>query len=734
MTRHSNILPFAILGFASLLTLQGCGGGSKSEKEASKPQAVTDDTSSNVDDSSQAPFAIGSGESITLTFSDEPLLATDNAEQLIVINKQQQNTDRDSPFDTLYAFNDNGSVTPAISNIQSLDVAYTYFDSDEQTLWMNVSGDSKVDSGVLFSTNWNYSKQIPLIGPEISFPFPLSSSGFVAQYPEMDFGAVTVEMPEDIEDYDAEVERYTGISGPHYCEDRLDENSECVIEIHTFPEGNIEGKPHYNLHVGHMIDDLKTHYKICNLVQFNLTTKETECAFEMEAPRSPNAFVNVSGFLIPLKLQTAYSPMLKSQGSSDFWHAQPGLKSIQKTANGHFYIAEEDGYLKLSPNDNTIINLDLPNLSPTYQAVNDEFMVFSDLDKNPSIYNIIDEDFLSMSFSWYTNGRQFTFDKTGSLLNSEIAHKVDSTDDFAFITFSEALDYESLLPRPHLSDSGNIYACHVDKGVIKAFPAISPESIPTNNDDIDCRDGQVSMISNRTHLAYLKPGGSAGDDIFIMNQNSVEKIGVFETLNDPLYDSLHIAAHSMMMSDTTLTFAAYSYEQGGFTVKESYFFDVNLEQITSATPGDDFVSITLFPGTEVLDVTHLTEKTNIYEEAAIPPVISEVIYDVNDSRYISFRFNVAMNKQTVNDGINLTVNDAPVSFTPIWAGDTLYIVTNAGPDTYDEFGDLIPSDTVHFTSGSTYKIAFDTSSVSSQSGFLLMESETPNATHEFTFN
>jgi hypothetical protein len=728
MTRRSNILSFAILGFASLLTLQGCGGGSKSESKNPQPLALSDDNTIEdieTDDSSQAPFAIGSGEPITVTFSDAPLLASENAKQLIVINKQYKNTDLDSPFETLYVLHEDGSISPAINNIQSLDVAYTYFDSDEQTVWMNVSGDSGVKASALFSTNWNNSKLTPLIGPEVSFPFPLSLSEFKEQYPDMDFGAVTVKMPEDIEDYDAEVERQTGISGPHYCEDRLDENSECVIEIHTFPEGNIEGKPHYNLHVGHMIDDLKTHYKICNLVQFDLTTKETECAFEMEAPRSPNAFVNVSGFLIPLRLPTAYSPMLKSQGSSDFWHAQPGLKAIQKTASGHFYIAEEDGYLKLSPNDNTITNLDLPNLSPTYQAVNNEFMLFSDLDKNPSIYNIIDEEFLSMSFSWYTNDRQFTFDKTGSLLNSEIAHKVDSTEDFAFITFSEALDYESLLPRPHLSENGNIYACHVDKGVIKAFPAVSPESMPETDDVIDCRDGAISMISNRTHLAYLKPGGSAGDDIFVMNQNSVEKVGVFETLNDPLYESLHIPAHSMMISDTTLTFAGYTSEQG-------YFFNVNIEQLT--LHGDVFISTTLIPGTEFIDVTHLTEKTNINEEAATPPIISEVIYDVDDSRYISFRFNVAMNKQTVNDGINLTVNDAPVSFTPIWAGDTLYIITNAGPDTYDEFGDLIPSDTVHFTSGSTYKIAFDTSSVSSQSGLLLMESETPNATHEFTFN
>ena len=720
MTRRSNILPFAILGFASLLTLQGCGGGSKSEKEASKPQAVTDDTSSNVDDSSQAPFAIGSGESISLTFSDEPLLATDNAEQLIVINKQQQNTDRDSPFDTLYAFNDNGSVTPAISNIHSLDVAYTYLDIEEQKVWLDIGFQGRTTFDAIISSKYNPDgSKVPVIGPKFNFPFPLSLSKFEEQYPDMEFGAVTVKISEEINNYDAEVERKTGISGPHYCEDRLDDNRECVIEIHTFPEGNIEGKPHFNLHVGHMIDDLNTHYKICNLVQFDLTKKETECAFEMETPRYPNAYIIVSGFLIPLKLPAPYSLGYESPTVSDFWYAQPGLKPIQKTASGNFYIAKGDSYVKLSPDENTVTNLDLPNLSPTYQAVNDEFILFSNADFKYSVYDLSIDDFL------FSDQMKFTFDKTGSILTSNISHKIDSTEDFAFITFSEALDYESLLPRPHLSDSGNIYACHVDKGVIKAFPAISPESIPANNDDIDCRDGQVSMISNRTHLAYLKPGGSAGDDIFIMNQNSVEKTGVFETLNDPLYESLHIPAHSMMMSDTTLTFAGYTSEQG-------YFFNVNIEQLT--LHGDEFISTTLIPGTEFIDVTHLTEKTNINEEAAIPPVISEVIYDVNDSRYISFRFNVAMNKQTVNDGINLTVNDAPVSFTPIWAGDTLYIVTNAGPDTYDEFGDLIPSDTVHFTSGSTYKIAFDTSSVSSQSGLLLMESETPNANHEFTFN
>lgn len=730
MTRRSNILPFAILGFTSLLTLQGCGGDSKSEKEVPEHQAVTDDTIEDVetDDSSQAPFAIGSGEPITVTFSDAPLLASENAKQLIVINKQYENTDLDSPFETLYALHEDGSISPAINNIQSLDVAYTYFDSDEQTVWMNVSGDSGVKESALFSTNWNYSKQIPLIGPEISFPFPLSLSEFEAQYPEMDFGAVTVKISEEINNYDAEVERKTGIIGPHYCEDRLDENNECVIEIHTFPEGNIEGKPHYNLHVGHMIDDLKTHYKICNLVQFDLTTKETECAFKMETPRSPNSYIIVSGFLIPLKLPTAYSPMLTSQGSSDFWHAQSGLKPIQKTQSGNFYIAEMNGYLRLSPTDGTSSRLGLTKLNSTYQAVNDEFILLSDADFNYSVFDLSIDDFL------FSDQMKFTFDKTGSILTSNITHKMDSIEDFAFITFSEALDYESLLPRPHLSDSGNIYACHLDLGVIKAFPAVSPESMPETDDFIDCRDGAISMISNRTHLAYLKPEGFDGDDIFAMNQYAVEKTGVFETLDDPTYESLHIPPHSIIMSATTLTFAAYSYEQGGFTVKESYFFDVNLEQITSATPGDDFVSITLLPGTEVLDVTLLTEKTNTVEEATIPPGISEVIYDVDDSRYISFRFNVAMNKQTVNDGINLTVNDAPVPFTTFWAGDTLYIVTNAGPDTYDEYGELIPPDTIHFISDTTYKITFDTSSVSSQSGLLLMESETPNATHEFTFN
>lgn len=722
MTRRSNILSFAILGFASLLTLQGCGGASKSESKNPQPLALSDDNTIEdveTDDSSQAPFAIGSGEPITVTFSDAPLLASENAKQLIVINKQYKNTDLDSPFETLYVLHEDGSISPAINNIQSLDVAYTYFDSDEQTVWMNVSGDSGVKESALFSTNWNYSKQIPLIGPEISFPFPLSLSEFEAQYPEMDFGAVTVKVPEDVEDYDAEVERKTGISGPHYCEDRLDDNRECVIEIHTFPEGNIEGKPHYNLHVGHTIDVLKANYKICNLVQYDLTTKKTECAFEMETPRYPNAYIIVSGFLIPLKLPTAYSPELTSQGSSDFWHAQSRLKPIQKTQNGDFYIAEMNGYLRLSPTDSTSTSLGLPKVNSTYQAVNDEFILFSDADFNYSVYDLSIDNFL------FSDQMKFTFDKTGSILTSNITHKIDSTEDFAFITFSEALDYESLLPRPHLSDSGNIYACHVDKGVIKAFPAVSPESIPETDDFIDCQDGAISMISNRTHLAYLKPGGSAGDDIFVMNQNSVEKVGVFETLNDPAYKSLNIPAHSMMISDTTLTFAGYTSEQG-------YFFNVNIEQLTLHS--DEFISTTLIPGTEFIDVTHLTEKTNINEEAAIPPIISEVIYDADDSRYISFRFNVAMNKQTVNDGINLTVNDAPVSFTPIWAGDTLYIITNAGPDTYDEYEDLIPPDTVHFTSGSTYKIAFDPSSVSSKSGLLLMESETPNATHEFTFN
>jgi len=711
------LYPLAIV-MSYALFLSACGG---TAKEGPDSESIVKDEKADSDSSNVAPFEIGSGELITFSLSEAPFIDINDQIQLIVTNPQYDNTSLYSPYDTLFSVSPDGLVKPAISNVESVTVDYTFYDAGNRQLWISASNSAQRINGDLF----RISDELPVIGPEINFPYYLNESELFKQYPDAKIFVVDVIFEEDFDDYDAVVESNTGLSGPHFCESRMDVNNTCLVELHIFPEGNKEGSPHYRLPIGKVIETLQKTYKQCGFLKVDADTGIVECAFPTSIPSIPNASMNLFGFYIPFSIPIEQVPKIFFYGWSTpdlkaFWYAKPGLKPIQIAPDGGIYHQTIDGIMYAPSNDDEFVYLYIQSTSE-FQTTDSGSLILSDMGQAARTY---DQENNILGFPY--DSSEFNFDMVNSIVSPYTIFELNSPELYSNITFGGSWEYSDLW-RIHVSESGRVFSCNSLKGVVTAIPEVEYGLLPNLPEYVDCDD--IDLISDKNYVVYKVSTSEDGDDINVLDQDTGAVASIFNYIGYEAYGSLDITQHSLLLNDGVLSFVGHNNTQG-------YLFTVNLAELMSGSPVDDVVTSTQIPGGELIDITHINHNVTIDELPTVAPAVTEFIHVGNDIRYVGFRFNVPMNKHSVNDGLSLTQNGEPVPFTPFWAGDTVYLIPMLYPQEYswyEEAGLPPQRGESYFHTGKTYTVQLNTSTVSSTSGQLMIENEAPNASHDFSF-
>jgi len=710
----SGYLPLVV----TILFLAACGG--EGTTEDSPPPATEGD------------FTVGIGEGIGLNFSDKPFLTTESVEQLIVTDIQFSVPGlRRPPFENVYAVSSAGQVTPAINNIHSIDVSYTFYDSVNDQIWMSAASDlGWAEDNLMVSRVITNTSDFATIGPEFEFPYPLSLQGFESDYPSGQLLFVTVDLSSDPDDPDAFIESKTDLAGPHHCESRTDNDGNCLVEIQIFPEGVGTDKEQYNLHIGSVISTLEETYKRCRLIRFDLNDETTHCAHPLDYSKNLNSYFSVYGFFIPISIPVESWPdrdlesTFQINQSSDFGMFKPGLKPTQVTPGGSIYHSVNSGVTHAESLTDEFENFDTPP-SSLFWVLNDEFILYSLSGLMDQVYNIPENETTDVFASLLAS----TYDNVNTLIDGDDLRQLDSPNAPVRLVHGASWDYAWPGQLSHISSSGHIYSCNSQKGITTLIPESDFSTLVDQTPSFACND--MDILSDESYVTYNIQTANNGDDIQVLEQASGSVKNIFEDIGYTVYGALRINSLSMSINESVLTFTAYNDHQ-------SYLFNVNLDDFISDENATDYLSAVAIPGTDVVDITHLNNAppsdTEIPSSAA--PSVTEFLQIPTDRRYVGLRFNVAMDKKSVNDGITLTENGEPISFAPIWAGSTIYIVPQIYPEgsSYEEDGYPPPAGESYFKSGKTYQLQLDTSSVSSDTGMLMIEHPEPDSTHLFTFN
>jgi len=684
---------FVLFILLSTALLFACGGDSKGNKQPEYPD-----------------IEVGSGTPVYFQLAKQPTIDISGATHLIATAGQ-----------LLKVSSDGKTENTIQDNINKISSRGLYYDSEDQEVWIAIQNDATSQSPIDIDPGY-FSSSTALIGPALNFELPLKSDALNLLDDEAGASYVLTS-PTYLEDgkYDKSIEELTGIPGPHYCERRLSEFGDCIIEFHVFPEGRGENKSHYNLHVGSMINTIESNYFECDLLKAKTTDTKLSCGTGIHLPEESNYSINIYGFEIPLYIPTS-GIKLSHIEPEKYWDISQELKFIQKDSNGLIHIPTDMGIKKEIPGESKFTNISSEPVN-SYIISPGNKIVTQDYGVDYNSFEVVDSEVNGSTASFYSGKSHYSFDKIESIISAENLFNIDAVDKPVNFTHGPLLGYRKLKHRPHISDSGTIYVCDDQKGII---PALPQSEVPTEyNYDMqyDCND--VTLISDKYHLAHV-----SDSDIYVTYQPLGEFKGIFKTLSYENYQTASIRKRSILLSNQKLSFVAEINDDGQLRL-----FEVDLNQLLSDTPGSGFINTLSLFNSQLYDISYLKSEPPM-EQGTDSPRVSDTLFDANDRRYIGLNFNVSMDKQSVNEGISLTHDGESVFFIPLWVGDIVYVVPLIYPEWFIEGqnGELPPADQSYFESGKTYQLQLDINTVRSESGLLMVDNPEPNASHDFTFN
>ena len=389
---------FVLFILLSTALLFACGGDSKGNKQPEYPD-----------------IEVGSGTPVYFQLAKQPTIDISGATHLIATAGQ-----------LLKVSSDGKTENTIQDNINKISSRGLYYDSEDQEVWIAIQNDATSQSPIDIDPGY-FSSSTALIGPALNFELPLKSDALNLLDDEAGASYVLTS-PTYLEDgkYDKSIEELTGVPGPHYCERRLSEFGDCIIEFHVFPEGRGENKSHYNLHVGSMINTIESNYFECDLLKAKTTDTKLSCGTGIHRPEESNYSINIYGFEIPLYIPTS-GIKLSHIEPEKYWDISQELKFIQKDSNGLIHIPTDMGIKKEIPGESKFTNISSEPVN-SYTTSSIGKIVIQNYGVNFNNFDILDNKINGSTASFHSGFNHYSYDKIQSIISEDLLFSIDAVD------------------------------------------------------------------------------------------------------------------------------------------------------------------------------------------------------------------------------------------------------------------------------------------------------------------